>query len=149
MKECIALDIAPEKEDQMWSNAITLAIAHKRFKRFSTAMECRAIYAGGKIVGLISYLYHVNDSFYKEDCYRIRPAMVDKNHQDEGYEEAAIRKLLEEIQAKPNGEATAIFAVYGPEEEDMAQLYKSAGFTKSDIKWEDPDDNDIIVRMSL
>ena len=149
MKECIALDIVPEKKDHMWSNAITLAVAHKRFKRFGTAMECRAIYADGKMVGLISYNYFIESRDFKETCYRIRPIMVDKNHLGKGYEEAALRKLLEEIRTKPHGEAVAVFATYAPKEEDMAKIYESAGFVKTDAKWEDPEDDDIIVRMSL
>lgn len=148
MKECIALDIAPEKKDHIWSNAITLAVAYKRFKRFSAAMECRAIYADGRMVGLISYNYYVDDPVFKETYYRIRPVMVDKNHLGKGYEEAAISILLEEIRIKPHGEATAIFAVCSPKE-DMTEIYESIGFIKTDIKLEGPNNDDIIVRMSL
>ena len=52
---------------------------------------------------------------------------------------------------KPHGEAAAIFATYNPEDEDMAKLYESVGFAKTDLGWEDEDsdDNDVIVRMSL
>ncbi|MCL2378665.1 MAG: GNAT family N-acetyltransferase [Defluviitaleaceae bacterium] len=149
MKECIALDIAPEKKGHVWSNAITLAVAHRRYKNFSTAMECYAIYAEGKMVGLISYQHIVDSPIYKETCYRIRPVMVDKNHQNKGYEEAALGILLEEIRRKPHGEATAIFATYHPKEEDMAKIYEYVGFTKTDMKWENPDDNDIIARIGL
>jgi len=149
MKECIALNIVPEKKDHMWSNAITLAIAYNRFKRFSAAMECHAVYAEGKMVGLITYNYFIENPTFKEICYRIRPVMIDKDHLGKGYEEAALRKLLDEVRTKPNGEATAVFAFYDPKEDDMAKLYESVGFTKTDMKWEDPDDDDIIVRMSL
>jgi len=149
MKECIALDIVPDKKDHMWSNAITLAIAHRRFRRFSTAMECRAIYAQGKMVGLVVYCHCVEPPTFIETCYRIRPIMVDKNHQGKGYEEAALRKLLEEIRTKPHGEATAIFATYLPKEEDMAKVYEATGFTKTDMKCANPHDEDIIVRMTL
>ncbi|MCL2840875.1 MAG: hypothetical protein FWE05_08885 [Defluviitaleaceae bacterium] len=149
MKECIALDIAPEKKDYVWSNAITLAFAHRRFKRYSVAMECRAIYANGTMVGLISYNYYLEDLDFKEVCYRIRPVMIDKNHLNKGYEEASLRKILEEIQRKPHGEATAVFASYNPKEEDMAKIYEVVGFTKTNMKWQDPDDDDMITRMSL
>ena len=150
MKECIALDVAPEKKDFVYTNAITLALAYE-FNTKGTVMECRAIYAGGKMVGLIAYNYYSGDPVFKETCYRIRPFMIDKNHLGKGYEEAALKKLLEEIRTKPHGEATAIFATYDPEEEDMAKLYASVGFIKTDMDWkdEDPDDNDVIARMSL
>jgi len=148
MKECIALDIAPGKEDYVWTNAITLAAAYRTYKRYSNAMECRAIYAQGKMVGLISYFYSIDNPIFKETCYRIRPVMIDKNHLGKGYEEAALNKLLEEVQTKPHGEATAIFATYNPKEEDMAKLYLSAGFTKTDMKTKNTGD-DIIMRMGL
>jgi len=150
MKDCIELEIAPEQKDFVYPNAELLAWAYDcNFK--GTIMECRAIYAEDKMVGLISYNYYTGDPVFKETCYRIRPFMVDKNHRDKGYEAAALQKLLEEIRTKPHGEATAIFATYDPEEEDMAQLYEAAGFIKTDMNWddEDSDDNDIIVRMSL
>jgi len=150
MKECIALDIVPEKKNFVESNAIMLAWAYE-WSLKGKVKECRAIYADGKMVGLISYNYYVGDPVFIETCYRIRPFMVDKNHLGKGYEAAAVEKLLEEIQTKPHGEASAIFATYDPKEEDMAKIYESVGFIKTDMNWdaEDPEDNDIIVRMSL
>jgi len=41
-------------------------------------MECKAIYTEGKMIGLISYNYYINNPVFKEDCYRIRPIMIDK-----------------------------------------------------------------------
>ena len=149
MKDCIALDVAPEKEDYVWTNAMTLAVAHKRYKRFSAAMECRAIYIYDKMIGLVAYNYCIDHPDFKETCYRIRPIMVDKNHIGKGYETEAIRQLIAEIKTNPHGEATAIFATYSPSEADMAALYKNAGFTSADTTWEDPDDDDVIVRMGL
>ena len=150
MKECIDLDITPERKDHAYSNAIILALDYD-FNSDGKIMECRAIYANGKMVGLISYNYYVGDPVFKETCYRIRPFMVDKNHTGKGYEAAALEKLLEEIRTKPNGEATAIFATYDPEEGDMAKVYQSAQFVITDMNWEAEasDDNDIIARLSL
>ncbi|MCL2285680.1 MAG: GNAT family N-acetyltransferase [Firmicutes bacterium] len=150
MPECISLDIAPEKKDFVYTNAIILALAYDYNTR-GTAMECRAIYTEGKLVGLISYNYYVGDPVFKETCYRIRPFMVDKSHVGKGYEEAALKLLLDEIRTKPHGDATAIFATYDPEEEDMVKLYESVGFARTDMNWEaeDPDNNDVITRISL
>jgi len=148
MKECIALDIAPEQKDFVYSNAILLAVAHNNNTR-GKVWECRTIYADGKMVGLISFQYFIDPPCYKETCYRIRPFMVDKNHLGKGHEEAALRKILEEIRTKPYGDAAAIFVTYAPEEEDIAKLYESVGFTKTDMKLQVPQDNNIIARMSL
>jgi len=150
MRECIDLDVAPHQEDFVTPAAILLALEYD-FNARGNAMECCAIYAGGKMVGLISYNYYVGDPVFTETCYRIRPLIVDKSHLGKGYEEAALLKLLEEIRTKPHGEASAIFATYDPEEVDMAKIYEAIGFIKTSLTWEaeDPDDNDVIVRMSL
>ncbi|MCL2592824.1 MAG: GNAT family N-acetyltransferase [Defluviitaleaceae bacterium] len=150
MKECIDLNIPPERKDHAYSTAIILALDYD-YNSKGEPMESYAIYAEGKMVGLISYNYYAKPPIFKETCYRIRPFMVDKSHLGNGYEAEALQKLLEKIRTKPNGEATAIFATYDPEENDMAKLYESAGFTKTDMGWEDenPDNNDIIARMSL
>jgi len=150
MKECIALDIAPEKKDFVDPNAMILALEYD-FNVRNKPVECRAIYSEGKMVGLISYHYFVDNPVYKETCYRIRPLMIDKSYLGKGYEESALRAILEEIRTKPHGEAAAVFATHSPKEDDMAKLYESVGFIKTDLSVddEDPDDSDIIVRMSL
>lgn len=152
MPACIALDIAPHKKENEYVTpaAYTLAYAHDYNKR-GIPYECRALYAGDEIVGLISYNYYTNDDVFTEVCYRIRPFLVDAKHQNKGYETEALRLLLAEIETQPCGSATAIFAAYNPKETDSASLYADAGFNVTDMNWsaEDPDDDDMIVRKSL
>jgi len=150
MKDCIALDIAPEKKKFVYSNAVMLALGHE-YNRGGEPMDCYAIYAGGKPVGMIAYNYFVDAVVYKETCYRIRPIMIDKNHLGKGYEAVALEKVLEKIQAKPHGEAAAVFATHNPKEADMVELYNAANFIKTDLNWdeENPDNNDIILRRAL
>ncbi|MCL2187288.1 MAG: hypothetical protein FWC16_03980 [Defluviitaleaceae bacterium] len=152
MPACIALDVPPHKkeEDYVLAAAYTLAYAYT-FNKRGTPYECRAIYADGQIVGLIAYIYYTDNPVFKETCYRIRPILVDKSHQDKGYELEVLRQLITEIETLPHGNATAIFASYDPEETDCASRFAAAGFTVTDLNWgeEDPDDNDIIVRRAL
>jgi len=94
MKECIALDIAPEKKDSVYSNAFMLAWAYTNTV-WNKQMECRAIYVSSKMVGLIRYHRYVDSPNYNsETIYYIGPFMVDKNHSDNGYEEAALKQLV-------------------------------------------------------
>jgi len=150
MPECIALDIAPEQKKFLTTNAIWLAWAYELDSR-GEVMECRAVYVEGKMIGLISYNYFVNDVVYKETCYRIRPIMIDKNYLGKGYEKVAIEKLLEEIKTKPHGEAAAVFATYDPDEAEMAAIYKEVGFVLTDLTFyeEGPDVDDVILRMGI
>jgi len=152
MEECIALDVAPEQKEFVYSNAVMLALAFQ-FNSRGTAMECRAIYAEDRMIGLIAYNYYVGDVVFKEICYRIRPVMIDKSYWGKGYEEATLQKILEEIRTKPHGEASVVFVSCDPEEKAMVELYESIGFNKTGMDWKDadenPDNNDIIMRMCL
>jgi len=150
MPTCIALDVAPHKEDFVRTNAVSLACQYYDGKK-GEPIECRAIYDNQQMVGLVTYYYHTNDPVFEEPCYRIRTIMVDKNHQDKGIEGLALQLAVEEIETKPHGEATAIFATYDPEEEDFAQVYAAGGFTATDMNWDakDPDTKDVITRRAL
>ena len=145
MKDCIALDVAPEQKDFVYPNAIMLALEYN-FNVRNKPMECYAIYAEGTMVGLIAYNYYVTPPCFKETCYRIRPLMVDKTQRGKGYEEAALKALLKEIRKQPN-DATAIFVTYDPKEEDMARIYETIGFVKTDLILEG--DSDIVARISM
>ena len=152
MNECIALTIPEEKEKYVESNAIRLSDGFEYSRRQIGAWECRAIYAGDKMVGLISYNYYTNDPIFKEVCYRIRPFSVDRDFVGLGYEQAAVAALLDEVRKKPCGEAAAVLAAYHPDEEDMAELFESLGFTKTDLDWSADDEEereDVIVRLAI
>jgi len=153
-KDCIALTAPKEREDYFTSNALILAFAFENNRRNLMPRECRAIYdsTDGKMVGLITYIYYVNSPVFKEVCYRIAPFMVDENYVGLGYEKAAVALLLDEIRTKPLGEAAAVFAAYNPDEKDMAELFESLGFAKTDLDWTpigEDECEDIIVRLAI
>ena len=142
LKECIALNAPPAQEDYVFSNVMTLALAHD-YNVQGIICECRAIYLGTTIIGLISYNYYPNDPNFKEPCYHIPAFMVDTNHINKGYEAMALEELLAEIKTMPQGEASAIFATYHKEDKCMEALFKATAFT---IVREDGDN--IVLRMS-
>ena len=151
MKECIALTVPEEREDYVDSNAVSLSRDFEHNRRKLSVWESRAIYADGKMVGLVSYNYYIDDPVYKETCYRIRPFAVDRDSADHGYEKAVIVTLLDEIRKKPHGEAEAVFATYHPDEGDMAAFFENLGFVKTDLDWaaEDDECKDVIVRLAI
>jgi len=152
MPECIALEVAPEQKDAYNSFALTLAYAYDHNAK-GRIQECRAVYAEGKMVGLIRYDYYKDSAVYKETCYYVRPVMIDKNYLGRGYEKMATAELLEEIKSKPFGEATALFASHRPcqTQAERAQIYKELGFELTDLNYkeEDPDDEYLIVRLGI
>ena len=152
MKDCIALTVPKEREDYANSNTLNLAYTFEYNRRNIMPRECRAIYANGKMVGLISYIYYTNSPVFKEVCYRIVPFAIDRDSAGFGYENAAVAILLDEIRTKPFGEAVAVFAAYHPDEKDMAELFESHGFVKTDLDWGaigEDECEDIIVRLTI
>lgn len=148
MKECIELEVATEQKDSVMPNSINLAYAYNLNARGTHAVP-QAIYADGKMVGLITYVYRIDDKDFGETCYSIWPFMIDKNHQGKGYGKQAMQKVLDEIRTMPHGKADNVFASYEPENEIARKLYASLGFENTDKKWADEDDTDIIARLSL
>jgi len=151
-KDCIALTVPKEREDYFTSNAVILAYTFENSRRNLMPRESRAIYADGKMVGLITCIYYTNSPVFKEVCYRIAPIMIDRDYVGLGYEKAAVTILLDEIRMKPFGEAAAVFAVYNPDEKDMAELFESLGFVKTDLDWAaigDDECEDIIARLAI
>ncbi|MCL2377571.1 MAG: hypothetical protein FWC77_00435 [Defluviitaleaceae bacterium] len=152
MKECIALTVPEKRKDYVGTNAIALAYTFENNRRNIRPRESLAIYADGKMVGLITYVYFANSPVYKEICYRILPIMIDKDYVGLGYEKAAVTILLDKIRMKPFGEAAAVFAVYHPDENDMAELFESLSFAKTDLDWApigDDECKDIIARLAI
>ena len=152
MKDCIALTVPKKREDYFTSNAIILAYTFEYSRRNLMPRESRAIYADGKMVGLITYIYYTNSPVFKEICYRIAPFMIDRDYMGLGYEKAAVKLLLDEIRMKPFGEAAAVFAVFHPDEEDIAELFENLGFIKTDLDWSAIGDDkceDIIARLAI
>jgi len=151
MKECIALTIPEEREDYVESNAICLSDDFEYNRRKIAVWESRAIYANGKMVGLIAYNYYTGDPVFKEVCYRVRPFAIDREHVGLGYECAALTSLLDEIREKPFGEAAAVFATYHPDDEEAGKFYEKHGFSKTDLDWaaENDECKDMIMRLSI
>jgi len=153
MPACIALNVIPEKKEAeyVWTNAYMLGLQYRYTQAKREPMECRAIYADDKMIGLITYNYFGNEPTYKEPCYRVRPVMIDKDHAGKGFEAQALNLLLDEIRTKPFGEAEAVFATYYSVEKDMAKLYLDAGFVATNLGGDadDPDNKLIITRLAL
>ena len=147
MKECIELEVAPEQKDFAAPNSISLAHAYNLNVRGTHAVP-QAIYADGKMIGLITYSYHIDHKHYGETCYNVWRFMIDKNHQGKGYGKQAMGKVLDEIRAMPFGKANYVYTNYEPKNEVGRKLYASFGFVDTDKKFSEDDDN-VIARLSL
>ena len=151
MKECIALAIPEERKKYVESYAIILSDDFEFNRRNLGVRESRAVYADGKMVGLITFNYYADSPVYKEACYRIQPFALDRDS-GLGHEKAAVSALIDEFRKKSFGEAAAAVATYHPDEEGMAELFESLGFVKTDLDWSpvgQDERKDIIVRFEI
>jgi len=138
MKECIALEILPEQDNFVASNAISLAEAYDENKNFAETGEGNiavpyAIYQNGKMVGFVMYGYFSpeddEDSYNKEEHhYYVWRLFIDKNHQRKGIGREAVRQVMEEIKSRPCGEANYCYVSYEPTNVGSKTTFASYGF---------------------
>jgi len=138
MKECIALDVLPEQDNFVASNAISLAEAYYENKAFAEKGEGNiavpyAVYENGKMVGFAMYGYFPpdddDDSYSRDEhIYYFWRLLIDKNHQGKGIGRETIRQVMEEIKSKPYGEANYCYVSYEPTNIASKTAFASYGF---------------------
>ena len=118
-RACAWLEVAPEQERFVASNAYSLAQA-------CYELECTplVIYAGDTMVGFAMYALDPDD--HKYWIYRL---MIDAAHQGKGYGRAAMKLLIEDIRRLPGCDEIGIS--YVPENSGAKHLYASLGFVES------------------
>jgi len=115
------LELAPDQEDLVASNAYSLAQS-----RFDPDARPRVVYADGNVVGFLMYdVDRADDGSCEVSIYRF---MIDRSRQGKGYGRAALAKALEEIRAIPGLRKTTIG--YMPENPIAAPFYASFGFVE-------------------
>ena len=111
------LKVAPEQENFVASNAISIAQAH-----FSDHAWFRAIYADETPVGFVM----LHDEPEKPEYYLWR-YMIDARYQRMGFGRQALQQLIEHVRTRPN--ATELLLSYVPQEGGPQPFYESLGFT--------------------
>ena len=138
MKECIALDVLPDQEDFVASNAVSLAQAYDENKAYAKTGKGNiavpyAVYENGKMVGFAMYGYippeDGEDSYCKDEhYYYVWRLLIDKNHQGRGIGRETVRQIMEEIKTKPCGEASYCYVSYMPTNVASKVTFASYGF---------------------
>jgi len=138
MKECIALQVLPEQNNFVASNAISLAEAYDTNKANEENGEGSvaipyAIYESGNMVGFIMYGYFPpedeEDAYSKDEhVYYVWRLFIDKNHQRKGIGREVVRQVMEEIKSKPYGEANYCYVSYEPTNIGSKTTFASYGF---------------------
>jgi len=120
-KAVAALELAPEQEDLVASNAYSL-----REARHDPDSRPRSVYAGDLLVGFLMYeIIQQKKKRCEASIYRF---MIDRRHQGKGYGRAALARALDEIRAIPN--MTKISIGYMPDNPIAKPFYASFGFVE-------------------
>jgi diamine N-acetyltransferase len=131
--QCIDLKVAPEQENFVASNLVSLVQAV-----YEEGAIPRAIYADETMVGFIMG-QHVPD----RSIFYIWRLMVDASQQGKGYGKAAMHLMLDHLKAIPGCQRIAIS--YAPENETARQLYARLGFVETG----EIEDGEVVAHLVL
>lgn len=133
LREVLRLKVAPEQEQFVASNAVSLAQAH-----FTKEAWYRAIYAGETPVGFM--MLHEDRTKPEYFLWRL---LIDQRYQRRGYGRQAIARLVEHIKTLPN--ASELLLSHGEGEGSPAPFYAGLGFTYTGDKLDD----ELIMRIPV
>ncbi|MFN3868389.1 MAG: GNAT family N-acetyltransferase [Hyphomicrobiaceae bacterium] len=128
----LALELAADQQDQLDSNAESLAEA-----RYDRDARPRAVVAGDRVVGFLMYDASENGEAL---LYRF---MIDRRHQGQGYGRAALEALVREVAAL--GHVRAIVVSYMPDNEPARRFYRGFGFVEDG----EDEDGEVMARLTL
>jgi RimJ/RimL family protein N-acetyltransferase len=152
MKECLALDISIN-EDEFPNTPATMMATPIIYMQMGKGEKVRtlAIYEDDTMIGVTQYKKYVDEIPFKIPCYRLHSVLLDNKYLGKGYEEKALRVLIDELQANRNPDVKKIFASYQKEDLERKNIFKNLGFKETDITWDekDPTCKDIIAELNI
>lgn len=138
--EVIALEVEENQEDLIeTTNLRSFADAHMLNSDGIPATPF-AIYSDEVVVGFLMYIHDTldhesfeNEVFYGKKSYFIWHIMIEKSYQGKGYGKLALKKMLMDIETRPNGEAGYVALFYRTSNVIAKTLYASFGFVDTGI----------------
>jgi diamine N-acetyltransferase len=127
------LKVAPEQEQFVAPNAVSIAQAH-----FDPHAWFRAIYADETPVGFL--MLSDNPAAPEYFLWRL---MIAAEHQRKGFGERAVALLIDYVRARPG--ATELLVSYHPGEDSPRDFYRKLGFQETG----DMLDDEVVLRLPL
>jgi len=117
-RDCINLELKPEQEGNLASNAATLAQS-----KFEKDMVCLAVQRQAKVIGMMAY--RREDEPDVTNLYWLFRFMIDKNYQSSGYGKHALALLAQRLR-----QAGGMYmrTMHTPNNIQASQTYLSFGF---------------------
>ncbi|WP_047984082.1 GNAT family N-acetyltransferase [Ornithinibacillus californiensis] len=145
--ECIQLQLTEAQKEYLASNVYSLAQSYVALLNDKLPAMTYAIYHHETMIGFIM-MYHdtaEENEYGEEPCYGILRFMIDYRYQNKGYGKQAMKKAIAYLKTLPQGEATAIYLSYAPENTVAKHLYISLGFIETGII----SDGESVARLQL
>ena len=121
LDECVGLKV--KKEQQLYSNAYSLAEAWLQCSIKEVDLNPFCIYKDNTMVGFVMFLYCEDEKY--ASIYRF---MIDKRYQGKGYGKEAMSVVLEYINDNPKFDDCTIGLEVHRDNDVAINLYKSFGF---------------------
>jgi len=146
--ECIQLQLTEKQKGFMASNVYGLAQSYVALLNDALPAMTFAIYDDETMVGFVM-MYHdtaEENEYGDEEAYGILRFMIDRKYQNKGFGTKALQKVLDYIRSFPQGEASAVYLSYAPENEVARQLYATFGFQEIGM---DDEVNEMVAKLIL
>ncbi|HNB27714.1 MAG TPA: GNAT family N-acetyltransferase [Alphaproteobacteria bacterium] len=143
LPEILALELGPQQDDYIATNAVSIAEAH-----FEPGAWFRGVYSGGAPVGFVMLFNPTipgamaNDPIAPTDIVLWR-LMIDRRHQRRGLGRATLDELRRHIPSI--GDFRRLLTSYRPGPASPAGFYESYGFSETGRLW----DNGTEVELAL
>ena len=122
VRSIIDLKVAPEQEDFVAPNSVSIAQAH-----FDDKAWFRAIYADETPVGFVMLFDDSEKPFYYLWRY-----MIDAKYQGRGYGRLALNLLIDYVKTRPG--AKELLVTYVPGEGSPEKFYEKLGFVNTGVE---------------
>ncbi len=145
VREITALGVKPEQENNVQSNAVSIAEAY-----FEPGAWLRAIYAGDEPVGFVMLFdptrpgASINASVGKEEVALWR-FMIDARHQSYGYGRQALDLVCDWLRSR--GDVSSLCSSYVPGPHGAEAFYLGYGFHKTGRLLDDGSEIEISIRF--
>lgn len=146
--DCINLQLVEDQRGFLASNLYSLAQSYVALLNDELPPMTFAIYDDEIMIGFIM-MYHdtAEENEYGDDeAYGILRFMIDRRYQNKGYGTKAMEKALEYIRTFPQGEASAVYISYDPDNKVARHLYEKFGFKEIGVSEEA---GEVIAKLDL
>ncbi|MCG7344909.1 GNAT family N-acetyltransferase [Sporosarcina sp. ACRSL] len=146
--ECIHLQLTDEQKGFLASNVYSLAQSYVALLNDERPAMTFAIYDDETMIGFIMMYNDTaeENEYGDEAAYGILRFMIDRKYQNKGFGTKALQKALEYIRSFPQGEASAVYLSYAPQNEAARRLYATFGFKEIGM---DEEADEMVAKLIL